>query len=253
MISNRFIYIGVFVMLGLYFRSQTAPAWQSASREEVVLAYKNACSWFINTPNYSFDIKYSSYKNHNGSELTEITSGYYKRSGKNYVSDAVGIKTIQNDRLRMIIDTSEKTIAISDPGTLSPSIQSSEELNKLLENVKSLRKRVVNKNLTYRIDFRKNEIYEAYEFSVSEKGRLEKLVYYYSEQTEKDYDDNNRPVETKIKPRLDILFFNYLVSSKTNESEFNDNSIVLAANSRVSLINKYKNYTLKDYRVQGKK
>lgn len=219
------------------------------------MSYKNVCNWFINNTNYSFDIKYTSFKNHSSSEIIENSNGYYKRSGNKYVTQAVGIKTIQNEKLRMIVDTNDKVIAISNPSTLAPNIQSSEDLNKLLENVKSLKKKINGKTSVFRIDFKKNELYEAYEFAVNEKGLLEKLVYYYSEQTEKDYGDGEeqKPVVVKIKPRLEIVFFNYQIPANINESEFSDKSVVLAANSKITLLNKYKVYQLKDYRLQEKK
>lgn len=234
--------------------SQNSPVWLASDKTEVIAAYRNACNWFMNTQSYAFEIKYTSYKTHTSNEIIESSIGYYKRSEKKYITDAVGIRTIQNEKIRMVIDTTDKVIAVSNPSSLTPGIQNADELNKLFDNVKTLRKKTILKSVTYRIDFKKNELYEAYEFTVGEKGYLEKLVYCYSEQIEKDYGDgeNEKQKETKIKPRMEITFYNYLVPAKVNESEFTDRSIVLAANNKVSLINKYKTYTLKDYRLQGK-
>lgn len=235
--------------------TQTNPAWQPASKEEIVASYKKVCDWLIKTPNYSFHLKYTSYKNHSSNEIIESSEGYYKRLGSKYKAEAIGMKTIQNEKVRIIVDTSDKIIALTNPATLSPNIQSSEDLVKLLENVKALKKKIIGKNTNYRIDFKKNELYDAYEFTVNEKGLLEKLVYYYSEQTEKEYGDggDEKPYETTMKPRLEIIFSNYMIPAKINEAEFTDKSIVLADNKKVTLLEKYKSFQVKDYRFQEKK
>ncbi len=239
-------------MLCNIFVAQTTSAWQIVSKEEIVSSYKNICNWFINTSNYAFDMKYTSYKGHSSSDIIENSNGYYKRSGKKYATEVVGIKTIQNEKARIIIDTNDQVIAISNPSSLSPNIQSSEDLIKLLENVKSLKKKNLGKLTTYRIEFKKNELYEAYEFSVNDKSLLEKLTYYYAEQTEKDYGDDfsKKPSETKMKPRLEIIFSNYQVPAIVKDSDFNDKSIVIASNNKVELLEKYKVYQLKDYRIK---
>lgn len=249
----RVLYITVLVFSLGSLSAQTQLSWQPASKEETVAAYKKVCDWFINTNSYSFSLKYTSYKSPTSNEVIESSEGSYKRSGKKFASVAIGIKTIQNEKVRIIIDTADKLIAIANPGNLSPAMQTSEELTKLLENVKLLRKKNSNGTTTYRIDFKKNELYDAYEFTINSKNLLEKLVYYYAEQTDKDYGDGEeeKAIERKLKPRLEIVFSGYLAPSNVQDSEFNEQAIVLA-NNKISLLNKYKSYQVKDYRTPSK-
>lgn len=234
--------------------AQTNPTWQNTTKEEVVAAYKKICDWFVSTTSYSFSLKYASYKDHFSSEIIESSTGFYKRSGKKYISNAVGIKTIQNDKNRIVVDSADKLIAITEPGTLSPTMQNPDELLKLLEKVKSLKKKNINLITTYKVQFLKNELYDAYEFSVNEKGLLTKLIYYYAEQTEREYGDgeNEKPFDTKVKPRLEIDFLEYTSPLKIQDDEFNDRAILIAANNKVTTLDKYKNYQVKDYRQPKK-
>lgn len=233
---------------------QSQTSWQVSTKEETVSAYKKVCDWFINSNSYSFQVKYTSFQSHTSSEVIETSDGFYKRSGKKYVSYAIGIRTLQNEKMRMVIDTADKVIAVTNPGSLNPSMQSSEDLIKLLENVKSLRKMSVNGTTTYRIDFRKNELYDAYEFTVNNKGFLDKLTYFYAEQTEKEYGDgeDEKPSEKKVKPRLEIIFSQYMSPANTKESEFTDQAILVNNSNKITLLNKYKSYQVNDYRTPAK-
>lgn len=250
--SKRLLYIVIFLIFGKRAFTQTSSAWQTVTKEEIIASYKNVWDWFVQTQNYSFQLKYTSYKDHVSGEVIESSEGSYKRSGLKYKTEAVGIKTIQNEKVKIVVDTADKMIALTNPSNLSPTMQSTDELKKLLENVRALKKKSIGKSIVYRIDFTKNELYEAYEFVVSEKGLVDRLVYYYSEQTEKDYGDgeNEKAIEFKMKPRLEIAFTNYVIQGKITETEFTDKSIVLADNRKVILLDKYKAFQVKDYRLQ---
>jgi hypothetical protein len=231
-------------------KAQTSSSWQTSTKAELINSYKKACDWFINTQDYSFAMKYVSFKDHYSNETLESSEGFYKRSGNKFRMEAVGIKTIQDNKTKIVIDTADRIIALTDPGSLSPNMQTADELIALLGNVKLIRKKNNGKATTYRIDFKKNELYDAYEFTVNEKGILEKLCYFYAEQTEKEYGDGDevKPYENTVKPRMEITFTNYVFPAKTLATEFSDRSIVIASN-KVSLSDKYKGYNIKDYRT----
>lgn len=227
--------------------------WQTATKQEIIASYQKTCAWFINTSNYNFKMKYTSYKDHVSNEVFETSNGYYKRSGNNFKSETVGIKMFQNSKARLIIDTADQAIVVLSPTGLKPVMTDEKELGELLEKTKSLKKKKVGKGICYRIEFNKNDLYEAFEFTVDEKNLFQALVYYYSEQTEENYDNPEvyKPTLTKVKPRLEILFTNYLYPVQATDSEFQDKLIVLQ-NNKVDLLGKYKNYQVKDYRLQSK-
>jgi len=237
------------------FAYAQSAAWQVASKEEIAAAYQKSCAWFITTPSYSFKLKYTSYKDHVSKEQIESSEGYYKRVSNNYVTEAVGLKTVQNDNLKTVIDTADRIITVMTPGNLKPNIAGAEELEALLANARSLKKAKLAKGIKYHIDFSKNDQYDAYEFTISDQNFIEGLTYYYSEQVEKVYSETSpaKSTEIKMKPRLEINFFNYQVPAKYNEAEFSDQSIIARDKGKVSLTGAYKDYRLMDYRLQTKK
>lgn len=230
-------------------------AWEVATKTEMIVAYQKTWTWFTNTQNYAFKLKYTSYKDYFSKEIIESSEGYYKRLGNKYKTEAVGIKTIQNEKVRIIIDTTDKLITVLNPGKLNPALTDAKDLEVMLDNVKALKKRKIGKNICFRIDFIKNELYEAYEFTINDKGLLESLIYYYSEQIEEDDGDGQylSPLKTKVKPRLEVLFSNYQAPVTISESEFQEKSIVLNDKQKINLLDKYKTFQLKDYRYQTKK
>lgn len=232
-------------------------AWQTSSKQEIMQQYQDACNWLMNTPSYFFKLKYASYKDYVTKEIIESSEGYYKRVTSNYSMEALGIKTVQNSKMKVTIDTANKTVTLMSPASLSLTIADAEQLETMLTNTKALRKIKTSKtSVSYRLDFNKNSLYEAYEFSVNDKGILERLTFYYSEQdnTANEYGQESPEKKgEKMKPRLEILFFGYEVPANYSKSEFEDSWVVVSEKGKVHLTGAYKNYRLLDYRLQSDK
>lgn len=243
----------ILVLYSTLLLSQNKSDWEKVDKNEVVNAYQKACNWFSNTSSYSFNMTYTSYKDHYSKEVIETSNGFYKRSTNKFKSEIMGIRTIQNSSVRVVVDSADKLIAITDPGSLTPTMAGTDQLLEMLSNVKALKKKKSNYDVTYKIDFSKNELFESYEFSVDNNGLLEKLIYYYSEQDDKDFggdtDDGHFPITSKIKPRLEILFSKYQYPIKVSSNDFEIKGILLAENRKVTLNESYKSYSVKDYRT----
>lgn len=250
----RTIALLYFVCLCSFSAWPQAGAWQTASSQEVAAAYSKAAAWFTATPSYFFKLKYTSFKNHHSNEQIESSEGYYKRVSNNYVTEAMGIKTLQNGHLKLIIDTIDRRITMMNPGKLNPGIDNTTELETLLAGAKTLKKATQAKNTRYRIDFNKNEQYEAYEFVINDKGVMTGLTYYYSEQIEKEDGDGRykTPIDVKIKPRLEITFFDYQVPANYADAEFSGRDVLTNGKGKPNLTASYKDYRLLDYRSQTK-
>ncbi len=231
--------------------SQSA-AWENASRQELVAAYRISYNWFINTPSYSFKLNYISYGDAVSKEPIENSEGYYKRVANNCVSEIIGIKTLQNANLKVVVDTADRLVTVTDPGNLSPAMTGQEELMALLDNARGLKKMKQSKSTRYHIDFKEGGQYEAYEFIVNDKGQGEGLTYYYQEQITRA-DGEGEDKEIKMKPRLEIRFSDYQVPAKYTESEFSERGILVHEKGKLNLTAAYRNFRLLDYRLQAKK
>jgi hypothetical protein len=247
---RKFSFLIAVMLAGHVLLSQTTAAWQAASSTEIVQAYQKAYGWFSTTGNYAFKLKYTSYKNHSSDEVREVSEGYCKRLNNKHRTAALGTLLIQNENYKTTIDTVDKLIVISNAEKSIPVIADVKDMMALLKNTKALKKKTGTGNVSYRIEFNKNSLYEMYEFTVNNKGYLEKLVFYYSEQTEEQYPNTGspRPVEIKTKPRLEIAFSAYEVPAKITEADFVEKNIVMTDPKKIILLNNYKSYRVKDYR-----
>ena len=244
-------FVTAMLILNVCISQNTAPAnWQMSNTNEVAMAYQKAYTWFTGTGNYAFKLKYSSYKNHTSNEAREVSEGYCKKLNNKHRTEALGTLMIQDGYYKTLIDTVDKLIVISNAEKDAPVMADTKEMLVLLKNTKALKKKTGTNNTSYRIEFNKNAAYEAYEFTINTKGYLEKLVYYYNEQTEEHYanEESTTPVKIKTKPRLEIAFNAYEVPAKLTETDFMEKNIVMTDAKKIVLLNKYKSYQVKDYR-----
>jgi hypothetical protein len=229
-------------------------SWESASAGEIAQAYRKACHWFTHTSSYAFKLKYSSFNSPYTDVPLETSEGFYKKTANRYISEGIGIRTIQTQDLKIIIDTTEKTITLMDPGRLNPDIASVADLEVLLANTRALKKCKQGKGIRYRMDFNPNAQFEAYEFLLNERGILERLTYYYSEQAESSEDwrsgENNA---VRVKPRMEILFHSHEVPARIKESEFTTTFVVSFDKDKAHLNPFYNHFRLLDYRISKKK
>jgi|GEM_PF-4208516 len=213
----------------------------------------------MNTPSYFFRINYTSYKDHVTKDYLESSDAYYKKVANNYCMEALGVKTVQNSKMKIIVDTANSTVTVMSPSSVSLTIADAEQLEAMLSSTKALKKiRTSKTTVCYHIDFNKNRLYEAYEFSVNDKGVLERLTFYYSEQEDTNEQaegaGNNEPAKgANMKPRLEILFSGYQVPANYSKSDFEDSRVVVNEQGKIQLMGPYKHYRLLDYRLQSDK
>lgn len=250
----RYLYV-ILVLASGAFKGQTS-GWAPCSKEEISAAYHKVCAWMIREESYSFNLSYSSYRDYFTVKKEDASVGLYKRSQDNFYCEALGITTLQNGHIKITVDSAERIIALTDPGTLGNAVlMEPETLVAYLANVKMIRKKEIGRTTLYRIDFRKNELFEAYEFQVKENGLLERLVYYYSERTEEEYpEEGGKPVtETKIKPRMEIEFSNYKSPVRFSNSAFSEKPFIDLSGGKTRSSATLKDYKIIDYRLKANK
>jgi hypothetical protein len=239
------IVLNILLLSALSFYAQT----QGSAREDFIKAYAKLWNKLTGMENYSFQLDYRSYKDHNEREPFETATGVYKKSGKNYMCNVLGIKTIQNSRMKITIDSAEKLIVLTAPQNISPAAMNLDQVRDLLDNAKSLTKKIVGKYTTYRIEFNKNELYQSMEYRFEAEGGLTQLSYYYAEQTDRDYNENGDMIDMRLMPRLDVCFSAYK-QEKSGEGEFAESNIVVQQNNKLIASGKYRGYEVKDYRFK---
>lgn len=239
-----------FLVAASVLRSQS---YTLIGKNDFIAAYGKVCNWLMVTESYSCQLNYMSFTNHLDINAHDTEKGYYKKSGKNFSCEIMGIKTVQNNRVKLLVDSSDKIITITNPQIINAAGMDVGEVEKLLDNAKKISKRISGKSTIYRIDFKQNTMYEAYEIKIGAYDIIEQLTYYYSERIDRDYSEKIEGVEIKVKPKLEIHFKNFVPGVKISDYEFSENTYVSTGEKLIHSSRLYKNYTVRDYRLNTQK
>lgn len=223
----------------------------ASSKEELKKAYEKAIEWFSSFPNCKVDIKYSSFTDHTSTKAYDQSVGFYKRDKNNVHVSSMGVTTIQNEKICLVVDTVNQIIVLKNKTELNTAPVDSKSLSELLDNVKSLKKQNAGDETLYQMEFKPNELYSSFEFRINTKGQFASITYYYSKEVKEDEDDKKSMIG---KPRMEIAFSGYESNVKFNyENEFSEKRFVKETSGKITLNDHYKKYELKDYRFTEKK
>lgn len=227
-------------------------SWNASSKEELKAAYEKASSWFSSNTNCKVDLKYSSYTDYTSVKPYEESEGFYKRENGNLHILSMGITTIQNEKMCMIADTVNQIVILKNKAERDQSPLNSKALSDLLNNTAALKKQTISPELTaYRLEFKTNPMYSAFEFRVNSKGQFSNIIYYYSKEVKEDEEDKN---SVTGKPRMEITFSAYQSNIKfDHDAEFSLKKFIKESAGKIALEDHYQGYELKDYRLKEKK
>lgn len=241
------ITLGCILLYSFTLRPSTT-GWEKADKAEVIAVYEKAMSWFSTNENCKVAVNYASFTDHQITKAYDQSYGYYRKDKKNIHTAALGIITIQNERVCFIIDSANKMIVLKSKAELSQPLFDQKSFSESLDRVKALKKQKDEQgNMIYRIEYFPNAVYEASEFNVNEKGLITKVKYYYNKEVQENEQD---PKSLKGKPRLEISFIGYQTNVKFNyEKEFSEKNYLKDIGKRPILNDNYKKFELKDYRI----
>ncbi|MFL5763548.1 MAG: hypothetical protein ACJ77K_06355 [Bacteroidia bacterium] len=221
--------------------------WESCSKAEISVAYEKAIQWFSGNSSCSVSLNYASFMNYTTLIPSDESSGFYRKSKTNFHVNSVGIRTLCNGQYCLVADTANQIIVLKNK-TEQTSPIGSKDLDNLLSHVQAMKKMDLKNGITaYRLEFKPNDIYTAFEFRTNSSGTFDRITYYYSKEAKEDEDDEKSP---KGKPRMEISFSNYATNVKFSEGEFSTAAYVKENGRKILLNEHYKNFELKDYRVQ---
>jgi len=205
--------------------------------------------WYSKNENGKVSIRYASYTDYTSTKAYDESNGYYKKDKKNIHSSALGITTIQNERVCFIVDSVNQIIVLKRKVELNQPLFDPKTFSESLDRVKGIKKQTTENKITiYRIEYYANSIYEASEFDVNEKGLITLVKYFYNKEVqENEYD----PKSIRGRPRLEISFSGYQTGVSFNyEKDFSEKKYLKDIGKHPVLTDSYKKFQLKDYRFE---
>lgn len=194
---------------------------------------------------YYVDLKYSSFKGLNSTQPFETSIGYYQKNGKFQQNYIMGITTIQDDKIKLTLDSINQIVAINYAvGDLNNTL-SKEEFEQSKKMIETLKKGESESGIKFQVNYVPTSPVRTIEYSFNKKGELKSMSIYYAEQ--KEYEDEEGNVK-KDHVWLKIEFLRF--ENKIAKKELKISELVLESNNEFKLKPLYRDFELVDFRYK---
>ncbi len=239
----KFLIITLAFLLSFVSQAQN---WEDISVDDLKSKFKIIRDNYANTPNYKMDIEHLSYKSANSSVASEQFKGYFLKHKNSYHSNTLGITTIQDSKLKITIDSTNKAILVSNP---DESISTWKNLND--ENLFSAisyaqHKNNANGTTSYKLYYKPNNQFKYFEIIVGESSWVQEFIIFY--QSQEFYNPQSDKMEF-LNPKIKVKYFN-LSFSNINQNMFSLEKYLAKNDKSYKLTKPYMHYELIDTRYK---
>ena len=235
--------IFLFSLFAFVSKAQTV----NIEKDEMINVFERINSWFVNTPSYSVTVTHASYEDYTTKNPFERSTGSFKKQDKNYHSFLMGMHTIQNNKYKVVVDTSSRKILVADPDQLAMMTYSTDDYKGLLKECKQIKKTKTGRYTFYRMELPAGSAIGAYEFLVDEDGLAREVIWYYNREINKDEDDSH----SKVKPRLSISFSDYRKNPVFSDDVFSEEEYFKINDNKLMVTTKFHGFNLSDQRLKN--
>lgn len=223
--------------------------WETITVEDMTKEIKSIEDFYKGTSAYSIKVTHKTFKNYTTSVMEDQSNGYFIKDAKNnYHSFAMNIRTVQNGKIKITIDSLNQNILISEPDKSFTKEVKVSELKDLLKVCSKIKKMDSEETDKYRFEFEKSSTYSAYEIWTNSDHRIKKLVLFFSIELPSDPDDEK---SAKTKPRAEIDFSNYKTGiTPVYKTWFDETKYVILKNGIYEPTEKYKKYIVYNLKVE---
>ncbi len=221
-------------------------SWTETTKEEITEAYKAINEFYFTGQEYHVEFKYFSYKGHNSKTVHDQSSGYLMRKGKLVCTESMGRKTIQDEKIKVMVDKNAKRIGVYHPEETYYSQISSQFSENSLVFAEKFFKKTVGTNTHYKIQFASPSKVEQVELVMDKDNFLVAITSYFSQKMEWE-DENGAKKTDKAKLKIE---YNLVAQGHLNESIDKTSTYVQIKGDKVTLASKYESYQLNDFRIK---
>jgi hypothetical protein len=228
---------------------QAQEPWKTITIDE----YEKKClqveEFYKKHTKYSVNVLHSSYQGHaSNAKLYERSEGYFRRDADQFHSYLLGIHTIQNETVRIIVDSVQKTIHVSNVEKLSTEQAMPVSWMFSKKSIEKCYEIPFGKSRVYKLSFPKGGSYTSFEIKISEKMNIEEIVFYYSSSYPSD---PGNPKSPKVSPKLVISFSGFSQTTPITKNDFSTQRyITIDKNNKILPTSAYQSYRLMDARIK---
>ncbi len=238
-------------ILFIIFFASTAPVvlaqnanWETVNTEDYVLFIKDIETFYNSKPSMRCNLFTNLYEDRFSSKSLESSWGDFIRQDNYLYSFMYGVKTIQNNKIRLTVDTLEKVLVITDVKStqMESPFTNIKDINFLANNIQSILKTKVNDINILKINFIDNEEINYLELYYTQT--LNKINVYYNAKIDED-------LSASATPKLEMQFLNQIFTPIKNTEIFSIAKYVKdIGNNKYSPMPQYSNYEFFDQRLK---
>ena len=223
--------------------------WAAVSVDDMTKKIKEIEGFYKDNSAYTIKVTHASYKSYSATVAEEKSQGYFIKDAKNnYHSFAMGIHTVQNAKLKITVDSVNKSILINDPDKTYTKAVKTDDLSGYLKVCDQIKKIKGTNYDRFRFEFGKTQTFSAYEIWTGTDNRIEKLVMFFNAEFPSD---PNEEKSAKTKPRAEIIFSDYKTTVKpVYKDHFDETKYITLKDGNYVASDKYKGCKVYDLRTK---
>lgn len=157
----------------------------------------------------------------------------------------LGIETIQNENVRLEIDSVKKLILVANPDASLERQPSTELKDSVIAKAISVKKMELSKELDYELDFPETFPVSFCRVVTGENGFLKEVVMSYNKKVKNQQ-------KKEVQPKIKIAFSDWKPNKNFAAEEFSESRYVKKTGTKYELAAAYKHYKLLDQRYSVK-
>jgi outer membrane lipoprotein-sorting protein len=234
----------VLILLSQAHHVFATDTWITVSAESVAKEFVKSKTWFSTKKMYSFSIVHASYDGWFTDTPSEQSKGYFYKKEDCFNSYILGTRTIQNGDGRVIIDSSQSTINITNKDTILMTFFGFEDYKSVLQNCRKVLKSKTRN--VYRLEL----MHDTNPLKIVELGFTENgLTSFINMYFESESDDVAMPVLEKQKVSITIL--DYKPNPSISNNLFNTSGYVSFTKGKPVCTKSYQKFKLYDNRYKN--
>lgn len=218
-------------------------SWNAASLEQYEEHCKKISENYERLKSYSVLIQHSSFQGQNeNSPLADQSEGFIKKEGIKFHSYLSGVRSVQNERIRVSVDTSQKILLLSEPEDLTKNEVVTNNWKITRKNIKGCLQKKIQDKTVYRVECISGPVL-GIEMIVNASNLIDEITIlyrseYFSEQLNKS-----------VRPMLKIKYSQFTENPRFEKNDFStEKYITIDKKGQIIPTQEYFSYKLIDTR-----
>lgn len=237
------------IILATLFAFTGGEVWTGITVKEYDEAMKKAESFYNSKKKYSIKVTHATYKGHDAQVPYDQSTGYFHFDNGNYHSYLLRIHTIQADKYKVVVDSINKTIIVSDPDSKAAAELMQINYVNSAQYVVAYKSAKTELGTLYKLDFNTTPAYSAYTVTLGDDGQMKDFTVYYRKEYPADAKD---PASPKVKPKLKIAYSAFTEVSDFSAGEFDTGKYFTETKKQLNPAPAYAKWKLVDARLPRK-